>query len=412
MRTRTHLVKPALLSLVLSFFVAPTVLASDYERDVGRAIDALVQEPAKAHDAYKSALEHYRDQRGKAFECMLAQLGNAEPGSDINSNWDSCLSGFNSAFTTLRSDLLLAFKDANPDGDYSPEKIGLRDFMSAEEALIPALQSKRFFPEARFAILNGLKIAKQSIEEFEQRWEQIAKGADEFEAKKVEEQNVTKELAKSAAKTLREVIIKTPPSTVPSVIKAALEMTKHTDAFWQLCATEKGAVFTVFRTTRETAQKVFNERIRPEVSQSFFDDAKKASEGNSALTNREDYKTFSGKALDALSNYVKQERELSDKFLERNKGRFLETVQSEVIERLGGGAKMFQLVQDMELEEKTLEELLTKYESEVSASDATSEDKSAWRDFKDSLLSAGIYNRWVQGYEEYKKSLEENLIKR
>jgi hypothetical protein len=192
MNIRITPIKIALLSLALCVFSGPSVLASDYDRDVGRAIDTLVREPAKAYDAYKSALERYRDQRGKAFECMLSQLGNADPGSDINSNWDSCLSSFSSDFVRLQSDLLLAFKDATPDGDYSPDKIGVRDFINAEDAMVAALKSKRFFPEARSAILAGVKIAKQSLEEFDQRWEQIAKGADEFEAKKAEEEKTTK----------------------------------------------------------------------------------------------------------------------------------------------------------------------------------------------------------------------------
>jgi hypothetical protein len=405
--------KLALFSLTLfALSAAPGALAGDYDRDVNRAIDALVKEPASGYDAYKTALEHYRDQRGKAFECLLSRLGNADPGANINSDWDSCLSGLSSAFSSLQDDLSRSFKEANPDGDYSPEKIGIKDFIPAEEAFISTFQGNRFFPEGRAAILFGLKTAKESLEEFDKRWEQISKGADELEAKKLEEEKTSLEIVKSAAKTVREVALKTPPGTVPSAVKAALELTKHTEAFWQLCATEKGTVFTVFRTARETAQKVYDERIRPEVSEGFLKNAQNASEANFALTNREDYRTFAAKALEILSNYVKQERDLSNQFRDRNKGRFLETVESEVIERLGGGSKMLQLVQDMELEEKTLEELLTKFEADLSSSSATDEEKSSWRDLKDSLLSAGIYNRWVQGYEEYKKSLEENGIKR
>ena len=405
--------KTTFLTLVLAFVLSiPVALAGNYDQDVNRAIDNLVRQPDTAYSAYKTALEHYRDERGNAFECLIAKLANTDPGTDINSDWDSCLARFSNALVNLKIDLLHAYKEAFPDDDYSAQKIGVQDFMPLEENFVAAWQGKRFFPEARSAILNGVKIAKQSLEDFDKSWEQLTKVDDELEAKKAEEQRSAKDIAVSAAKNLRELALKTPPGVVPSSLKFVLELTKHSDAFWQLCATEKGTVFAVFRTTRETAQKLYNERIRPEVSESFLKDAKSAAEGNSALTSREDFRTFANKALEILQGYVNQERDLSKTFEEHNKGRFIDSVSSEVIERLGGGAKMNQLVQDMELEEKTLEELLTKFEQDESASSASDEEKSSWRDLKDSLLSARVYDRWVQGYEDYKKSLDENGLKR
>lgn len=403
MRLKHRYQVPIIFAMVLFSWIPSIALGGDFDSDMKTALGQIQKDrllgKEKEYGGYERVLQAYNNSRSEALVCMLETLKNASPDTNTPSSWRGCAEKVGRGFVNLKADLLLVYKDHNPE-DYSLEKIGLKDFMQREEAFASTLSSNVVFAEMGGAILFFTKRTRDATSDLEAKWQELDRKAQEVDSGRKSALSVVKDLFDSGLDNLAKVA-ELPDFPGGDIIKILDQFNKTYPAiraFWLPYKVKDQDVFNLYQRTKAETDAMFRSQIRIGLVQDALSRAGSETQA-SALMARQDYVFFQGKAMEILRSHVEKAKVAYEELVAKNKGRFLERLSSSNRDRL--------VDQDLYERERALlkekaeriDKLIQKLEDKAQSSD---EAKRQLRELKDWKPYYKFFEEWEREYIERK----------
>lgn len=384
--------------VVLFCLTASTAIANEFEQDIDVARRTIEQYAGNRglsnndRTRFLDALRAYADKRRSALQSMLRVLESYDSDRILDTWNNQCEQGISALEGLSRA---IPF-----------DTIGLREFGEKEMKLFRGLKEKPIFATTRVRVIqinrktieaaNKLDETWKNIERQDYAFDEMAKRVFESEYKPAMDE-LKKWLLKGLLKEAVEMIghpemkpvIEPSVKAIAALVKQLEEMRKET------------LIWRTFVAEREVAAKIHSE-IRFDQVERAISDAKSMSENPG---DRLDYRSFESKAMDILKSAG---REPYDRFMEANRGKFIELVESRWKEILTDPEDFKGYEQIFQLDTETLPDLLRKWEEEA----ATLTDGPFKRSIKAALEKLKLDGQkrvqiYLKGKADRQKSIDE-----
>jgi len=380
--------------------IPATLVAGNYDRDVEQAVRSLKYQKDPEKRAYEDALKIYKEKREQSLNEMIGVLGRRSAGEDISSPWNGHAENGLKAVAELKGGILLVFKGHRAGEDFAMDKTGLKEFVERETTFFETLKSKQVFPLARKRILEIKEQTSTSTKSLDERWKSIERDDAAIDAILEQCKSDLRKGLEETAKSLHTAA-KEFGSKIPEVGDLISALAKLSDPLikGRAVMAEEEKVWRTFVAEREVATKI-HEQINFSWVEESIKLARSAAESTSEWSGREDYPTFQAKALKVLEEHAAAAKENYEKFMNENKGRFIQSVDSKWLEILTDPNIVDGYRVLFDKEGKSLIELIDKHETTIN-----NLKDSKWTDALNKLKGAReMIIKWHEGYQNHVKA--------